>query len=96
MLSFLVRALMFGLIIFAVIVLFGGCASVPGDPAKLNAEQLREIAKDKSASVACTIVNSPWGVGRTIWVQVDKSTFKAGAVTVGADCTVTVESDSSR
>jgi len=68
-----------------------GCASqVPADPTHMTPEQIKELAKDKSASAACTVVNSPWGVGRTIFVQFDKSTAPNGTVTVGADCTVSL------
>lgn len=74
-------------------VLVVGCAgTIPADPSKMTADQLNAMAKDKSASAACTIVNSPWGVGRTIWVQLDKSTFKEGTVSVNAECGVAITS----
>jgi hypothetical protein len=77
--------------IIIVLALLSGCAAtVPADPTKMTPEQLAELAKDKSVSAACTVVNSPWGVGRTIFVQFDKSTAPNGTVTVGADCTVSL------
>lgn len=78
------------LVAFAAAALAGCANQVPADPTHMTPEQIKELAKDKSASAACTVVNSPWGVGRTIFVQFDKSTSPNGTVTVGADCTVTL------
>ncbi len=70
-----------------------GCMAMPADPAKMTAEQIKASAGDRSAQAACTIVNSPWGVGRTIFVQLDQRTIPAGSVTVGTDCAVTIQSE---
>lgn len=69
------------------------CAGIPADPSKMTPEQLRESAKDRSAMASCTTANSPWGVGRTIFVQIDRQTLPTGSVTVGADCAVTFHSE---
>lgn len=70
-----------------------GCAgTIPADPSKMTPEQLKAAAADRSAVATCTLMNSPWGAGRTIYVQLDKATIPSGSVTVGTDCTVTVQS----
>lgn len=82
------------LIIAAIAAIFAGCAgTLPADPSKMTAEQLKAAAADRSAMAACTIVNSPWGVGRTIYVQLDQKTIPTGSVTVAADCSVTINSE---
>lgn len=79
--------------LLAAVALMGGCAgALPADPSKMSPEQLKASSLDRSAVASCTVVNSPWGVGRTIYVQLDKGTIPAGAVTVGTDCAVTVQS----
>jgi len=70
-----------------------GCTALPADPAKMTADQLAALAKDRSASASCTTVNSPWGVGRSIYVQLDQKTIPTGSVTVGTDCSITINSD---
>lgn len=81
------------LMVLLAVLAFTGCANLPADPTKMSPEQLREAAKDRSASAACTVVNSPWGVGRTIYVVLDQKTIPTGVVTVSADCTVTIQSE---
>lgn len=77
--------------LLSLLVMLAGCAgNIPADPTRMTPDQIKELAKDKSATAACTVVNSPWGVGRTIYVQFDKSTSPNGTVTVGADCTVSL------
>lgn len=73
--------------------LLAGCANLPGDPSKLSAEQLREIAKDRGASAACTVITTPWGPQRTVYVQLDKGTVPSGSVTMTADCQVSIQAD---
>ena len=81
------------LALLATVASLAGCAgTLPADPSKMSPDQLKAAAVDRSAVASCTVVNSPWGVGRTIYVQLDKGTIPAGAVTVGADCAVTVQS----
>lgn len=70
-----------------------GCATAPADPSKLSADQLRALAADRSAVASCATTMTPWGPIRTTLVQLDRATIPTGRVTVGADCTVTVESE---
>jgi len=67
-----------------------GGMNLPADPAKMTAEQIKALATDRSAAAACTTVAGPWGTGRTIFVQLDKGTIPAGAVTVSQDCQITI------
>lgn len=67
-----------------------GCASIPADPSRMSADQLRELSKDRSASAACSAINTPWGPARTVFVQLDQKSIVNGSVTVGQDCVVTV------
>lgn len=73
--------------------LLASCANLPGDPSKLSAEQLREIAKDRGASAACTVITTPWGPQRTVYVQMDKGTVPSGNVTMTQDCQVSITAD---
>jgi hypothetical protein len=68
------------------------CATAPADPSKLSEGQLRALAADRSAVASCAATMTPWGPIRTTLVQLDRATIPAGRVTVGADCTVTIES----
>ncbi len=78
----------------AVVAMLAGCAAqLPADPSKMSPDQLAAVAKDRSAMASCTVGNGPWGVVRTIYVQVDQKTIPAGGVTVAADCSVTVQSE---
>lgn len=78
----------------AALAMLAGCAGqLPVDPSKMSPEQLSALAKDRSAMATCTLANGPWGVGRTIYVQLDQKTIPAGSVTVASDCAVTVHSD---
>lgn len=73
--------------------LLAGCAgTIPADPSKMTAEQIKAMASDRSAVATCSTGNGPWGVVRTTYVQLDKATIPAGTVTVGTDCTVTIQS----
>ena len=69
---------------------FAGCATLPVDPSKMTAKQLREVVKDKSATLGCATIETPYK-GNTIFLNVDKDVLKVGKITVGRDCTVTIE-----
>lgn len=66
-----------------------GCASpvLPYRPEEMTAEQLRELAKDRSAAAACSVVVGPWGTARVVTVNLDKGTAPNGAtIEIGNDC----------
>lgn len=66
--------------------LLTGCAGVPGDPAKMSAEQLKAAARDKNASVACWNGKTAAGNVTTIYVNTDQAPKLGSQVTVESDC----------
>ncbi len=56
----------------------------------MTPEQINAMAKDRGASATCTTANSPWGVGRTIMVQLDRSVIVDGTISVDAECKIVV------
>ncbi len=75
------------------IALLPGCMSLPADPTKMSAEQLREWAKDKSAGVQCVIANTPWGRGIAASVNVDARVLGKGSVTVDSECKISLTNE---
>ena len=63
--------------------LLAGCAA-------MSPESLAAQATDKNASVVCAVGTGPWGKVVSTYVNVDKSSVTNGAVSVDADCKVTV------
>lgn len=72
--------------------LLTGCATIPGDPSKMTAEQLREVVKDKSATLGCATVQTPYK-GNTVFLNLDAGVLKVGEVTVDSDCKITIRND---
>ena len=70
-----------------------GCGGLPADPTNMSPEQITALAKDRSASAACTLVTTPWGPQRTLYVSLDKSAISSGGVTVTPDCQMSIQSD---
>jgi hypothetical protein len=81
------------LIVVAVFML-AGCLSIPADPSKMSAEQLREWVKDKNANVSCGKLNTPYGPTVLTYVVLDKAVVFNGSVSVDADCKVVIQNDS--
>ena len=69
--------------------LLTGCATLPGDPAKMTAEQLRETVKDKSANVSCATVQTPYK-GNAVFLNLDKGVLAVGEISIDAECKVTI------
>lgn len=67
-----------------------GCAALPADPAKMNADQLHEWVKDKNANISCGVFNSPYGRGVMTYVVLDKGIVVDGSVSVDNECKVTI------
>lgn len=81
-------------IILAACAAIAGCAStLPGDPAKMSADQIKALATDKAAQAACTTGTGPWGAVRTIYVQWDRGSAAGGTVTVSPDCQVSITTE---
>lgn len=66
------------------IVVLSGCSSMGYQG--MSAEQIAATAKMKDANVNCTVVNSPWGKGINVFVNIDKGVIGGGSLIVGQDC----------
>lgn len=74
--------------------LLAACASAPPfDPTKATADQLKALAADRSAVASCSLATGPWGALRTVFLQLDKATLPAGAITADTDCKVQIQAD---
>ena len=70
--------------------LLTACATLPGDPSKMTAEQIREAVKDKTASIGCGATQTPYKINMLL-VVLDKLSLPPGyTLRVEADCTVTI------
>ena len=82
------------LVAIAILFVVAGCAaSLPADPTRMSAEQLREWVKDKNANVSCGVINSPYGRGVMTSVVLDKAVVVNGTITVDAECKVTIQNE---
>jgi uncharacterized protein (UPF0333 family) len=75
--------------------LLAACGTtIPADPSKMSAEQLKAWATDKNANVACTSGKTAAGNVVATYVVLDKGVINtAGAqVTVDQECRVTIGS----
>ncbi len=70
--------------------LLAGCANMI-DPTKMDAAQLEAWAKDKNASAVCVSAKTATGNVTSTYVVLDKGTVASGAVSVDADCKVTIQ-----
>lgn len=72
-----------------------GCASpyLPADPAKMTEGQLKALGNDRNVSASCTTAGGPWGTGRTVYIQLDRSAINGGTVSVTQDCQVSVTAE---
>jgi len=71
----LIAGAIFGLL--CVLTLYG-CTTLPIDYAKLSADQIKEIVKDKGIMAQCSTVNSPYGRGIVVVVGIDQITTTSG------------------
>jgi hypothetical protein len=76
----------------ALAVSLAGCATpLPGDPARLSADQLAALARDRSATVGCSTAQATLtGSVTTIYINIDAASALGGVVEVGADCGVRI------
>lgn len=60
--------------------ILGGCAGMLGNVPmeKMSAKEIHELAKIKDANIACIVVNSPYGKGSALFLNVDKGVLPAG------------------
>src|SRR6266436_2538136 len=72
-------------------VLISGCAT-PGQ-STMSADQLRALASDKNFSAVCSTIMGPWGTGKFVYVNVDKTVVVNGAISVDDKCLVTMTNE---
>lgn len=79
------------LLLLGVIVLTG-CAGVnmPFEMEKMTPEQLAALAKIKEANSFCVVVNSPYGRGVAVFMNLDRAVIPNGSITVDEQCKTTV------
>ena len=53
---------------------------------KMTAAQMHEFAKIKDANIACIVVNSPYGKGSALFLNVDKGVIPNGVVSCDDAC----------
>lgn len=70
------------LLLAVFLVLLSGCAAqgLQG----MSPEQIKAAGKD--ATAICTEAFSPWGRGRTVYLNVDRAVIQSGGFTVDKDC----------
>lgn len=80
---------------FLLTVLFftGGCVtggSLPANPEKMSAEQLKEWVKDKNANAGCLVANTPYGKGNSVFLALDRGIVVNGTLIIEDNCKVTI------
>ena len=84
-------AIYFLALVIAAALIFGGCATtLPMNPADMTADQIKEAVKDKSASVGCVTIQTPYK-GNSVFLNLDKGVLAVGEITISADCIVTIK-----
>lgn len=101
--KFFLAVLMLICVILAGCALPGGFESSGGlgiDASKMNADTINAAAgllkanKEKDTGIRCVKVNTPYGMGTVVELNMDTAGRLQGKATVQPDCTMTVESDS--
>lgn len=73
------------------LLLLAGCSTtLPADPAGMSPEQLREIAKDRSAVLSCVSTRSLAVDVTAVYLVLDRSVISSGSIEVGEACRVRV------
>lgn len=70
--------------------ILGGCATLPVNPSKMTAEQIKAAVSDKSYSMGCAHVETPYKIG-TIFLNLDKAVLpngQSGKIKINSDCSV--------
>ena len=73
------------LAILALALAVTGCASTPYN-ADSSAAQIKAMAADNKATVACTVAPTPWGIAKSLIVSVDETGQSNATVFVDGDC----------
>jgi len=72
------------------IIAITGCAT----QSQMSAEQLKALSMDKNFSAVCSTIIGPYGTGRFVYVNVDRSVVANGAISVDANCLITMSNES--
>lgn len=73
------------------LLLLAGCSTtLPADPAGMSPEQLRELARDRSAVLSCVSTRSLAVDVTAIYIVLDRSVISSGSIEVGEACRVRV------
>lgn len=71
-----------------------GCASplpLPNDAGRMTPEQLRAVASDRNANVACTTFDAVlYGKATAVFLVLDRGVISSGSVVVTADCQIAI------
>lgn len=101
--KFIVTVIVLFCVVIAGCALPGGFESSGGlgiDASKMSADQIKAAAgiisanKEKDTGIRCVKVNTPYGMGTVVELNMDTAGRLQGKATVQPDCTMTVESDS--
>ena len=76
------------LLLLSLLLLLPACASMQSP--NMSADELKAVAADKNFSAVCSSVTGVWGTGKVVYVNVDKTVVPNGAVSVDANCLVTM------
>lgn len=74
------------------LILLTGCAGLFGPTASMSAEQIKELAKIKDASITCIIANTPYGKGSALFLSLDKGVMVEGTIQITDSCQTTITS----
>lgn len=66
------------------------CTSIPGDPSKMDAAQLKEWAKDNKGVAGCMNGKTAAGNVTAVYVSMDQTKNIDGTMTIEPDCRVTI------
>lgn len=70
-----------------------GCVtggSLPANPEKMSAEQLKEWVKDKNANAGCLVANTPYGKGNSVFLALDRGIVINGTIIIKDNCEITI------
>lgn len=82
---------MLRVILMFVLLMLAGCSTMGNQ--QMSADQLKAAAADKNFSAVCSNVVGPWGTGKFVYVNVDRTVVANGAISVDANCLVTMSNE---
>ncbi len=81
-------------VVVAVLVSMAGCQSLMQPSTEMSASQMKELVKDKNASVICASVIGAWGTAKTVVINLDQNAIKDGGISIDGEkgCTASITS----